>query len=74
MPGFCRRGYDSREVAVKRTLNGARLTLFTVREVQAPSGQDGIVQPFALEVGDVLDEGHDQRMRVVLARRKLRLE
>jgi len=39
-----------------------------------PSREDGVVKPFAAEVGYVLHERHDQRMRVILARRKLRLE
>src|SRR5450631_750251 len=33
----------------------------------SPSGEDGVVEPFPPEVGDVLHERHDQRMRVVLA-------
>src|ERR1700679_3092201 len=38
------------------------------------SRKDGVVQPFPPEIGDVLHESHDQRMWVVLARRKLWLK
>ena len=49
------------------------LGVFSIPRVRT-SGQDGVVQPFTAEVGDVLYERHDQRMWVRLARRKLRLE
>lgn len=35
--------------------------------VGAVLGEDGVVESFAAEVGDVLHEGHNQRMWVVLA-------
>ncbi len=50
----------------KRFNNGRPLSL-RIPRASAPSGEDGVVQPFAAEVGDVLHERHDQRMRMALA-------
>jgi len=56
-----------RKMTSQKRFNNGRLHEPSHPRASAPSGEDGVVQPFAAEVGDVLHERHDQRMRFVFA-------
>jgi hypothetical protein len=45
-----------------RDLGAGRSCCWGTGRACPPLGKDGIVQPFAVEVGDMLHEGRDQRM------------
>lgn len=63
MSALSRRGYGNGEGQVKENCVGGQLGCLGEK-----LSQYGIVQSFAVEVGDVLHECHDQRMGMAFAR------